>query len=442
MLAGHARVRTLHLLPSGSTAIVVLDLSASVSQDTYARIGATISDLASTNGRYGLVIFSGSAYEALPPGTPAAELKPLVRYFTLPPQTTPGFIPVFPPNPWARTFSAGTSISSGLELAHRLALDGRLHRPGVVLISDLSDDPGDLRRTALTILAYRRDRIPLRVVGLNPAPADEQFFRRLIGGNDTITSARLPEEASLASGRGGFPWTLAVLALVLAAAPRRQRASACPRDLGSTSMKIRRLALAALLIGLATIAALLSFDLGAWHDSLRRGDARYRAAPAAARWRASTLLPFGTAKNLLAIDDDLAVRRAVQLFRVTYGVNGRLDTALQTLGRRAVAELALADVARGSDLRRASQASDLLGVLAFGDFAAGGGRDANQAERSVSAFTNAVRLDPANEAAKVNLELVLRLFQARGVRPGAGASSGGRGTGRRGAGTGIPGTGY
>ena len=217
-LAGHARVRTLHLLPSGSTAIVVLDLSASVSQDTYARIGGTISDLVSSNGRYGLVVFSGSAYEALPPGSPAAELKPFVRYFTLPPQTTPGFIPTFPPNPWSRTFSAGTRISSGLELAHRLALDGRLRRPGVVLISDLSDEPGDLRRTALTILAYRRDRVPLRVVGLNPAPADEQFFRKLLGGSGTITEARLPQEASLVSGRGGFPWALAALALALAVA--------------------------------------------------------------------------------------------------------------------------------------------------------------------------------------------------------------------------------
>jgi hypothetical protein len=153
LLAGEARVRTLHLLPAGSTAIVALDLSASVSQDTYARIGATLADLAASNGRYGVVVFSGTAYEALPPGTRAEELRSLVRYFTLPEQTTPGFLPTFPVNPWSRTFSAGTRISSGLELARRLALDTRVHRPGVILISDLSDDPSDLRRVALTILA-------------------------------------------------------------------------------------------------------------------------------------------------------------------------------------------------------------------------------------------------------------------------------------------------
>lgn len=218
LLAGQARVRTLHLLPPGSTAIVALDLSASVSQDTYARIGATLSDLAASNGRYGVVVFSDTAYEALPPGTRAAELKPLVRYFTLPEQTTPGFLPTFPVNPWSRTFSAGTRISSGLELARQLALDTRRHKPGVILVSDLSDDPNDLRRVALTLLAYRRDGIPLRIVGLNPVPADEQFFRRLLGPDTTISDARLPQESSILSGRGGIPWALGGLALALAAA--------------------------------------------------------------------------------------------------------------------------------------------------------------------------------------------------------------------------------
>ena len=207
-------------------------------------------------------------------------------------------------------------------------------------------------------------------------------------------------------------------------------------------MTLRWAGIAATLAALAALAALLSADLGAWHDSLRAGDARYRVAPAAAQWGASPVLPFGVAGSLLAVGDDLAARRAIRLFQRSYGVPGRLDTALQTQGARAVAELALADVTRSSDPRRAAQASDLLGVLAFGDFAGGGGRDASQAERAVSAFANAVRLDPSDEAAKFNLELTLRLFRARGVRPGPSPSAGGHGTGRRGAGTGVPGKGY
>lgn len=206
-------------------------------------------------------------------------------------------------------------------------------------------------------------------------------------------------------------------------------------------MRLRRVGVAAVLVALAAFVALLSLDVGTWQDSLRSGDARYRAAPADARWRASPILPFGAARSLLAVGDDLAARRAIRLFRLSYGVHGRLDTAVQTQGARAVAELALADVTRSRDPQRAAQASDLLGVLAFGDLGRRG-RDASQAERAVSAFANAVRLDPSDDAAKFNLELALRVFQARGVRPGASPSTGGRGTGRHGAGTGSPGTGY
>ena len=87
-----------------------------------------------------------------------------------------------------------------------------------MLISDLSDDPADLRRAGLTILAYREDRLPLRVVGLDPAPADAEFFTRLLGSGSTISQARLPQEPSALSGRGGFPWALALLALAVAVA--------------------------------------------------------------------------------------------------------------------------------------------------------------------------------------------------------------------------------
>ena len=122
----------------------MLDVSASISTDTYSRIGGTLPRSRDSGGRFGLVVFSDQAYEALPPGTPAADLAPLVRYFTLPQQTQPGFAPTFPPNPWRATFSAGTRISAGLELAHRIALEDKPRRPTVVLVSDLDDDPSDL----------------------------------------------------------------------------------------------------------------------------------------------------------------------------------------------------------------------------------------------------------------------------------------------------------
>jgi hypothetical protein len=164
----------------------------------------------------GLVVFSDVAYEALPPGVPAADLAPLVRYFTLPAQSRPGFVPTFPVNPWASTFSAGTRISAGLELAHTIALE-QSGRPTVVLISDLDDDPEDLSRLAGVTAAYRRDRVPVRVIGLDPPPQDVLLFRRLIGPSASITQAPTLNEVP-PHAVTPFPWTLLALALASAAA--------------------------------------------------------------------------------------------------------------------------------------------------------------------------------------------------------------------------------
>lgn len=207
-------------------------------------------------------------------------------------------------------------------------------------------------------------------------------------------------------------------------------------------MRPGRIALAALLVVLAVIAALLAADVRAWPAALRAGDTRYAASAATAHWHASTVLPSGVTRGLLGAGDDVSARRAIRLFRVAHAAHGSLDQELQTQGARAQAELALSDLVRSSDPRVAAQASDLLGVLSFGDLAAGGGTNPDQADRAVSAFVNAVRLDPADEAAKVNLELVLRLFRASGIRAGATAGAGTHGQGRHGAGTGIPGSGY
>lgn len=210
--------QTLVTLPSHANTIVVLDLSASIASDTYSRIGATLSSLAASRGRYGLVVFSDQAYEALPPGSPAADLAPLVRYFVLPKQTTPGFAATYPANPWTETFSAGTRISAGLELAHALATGDADHRAAVVLVSDLDDDPGDLARLASIVLAYRRDAIPLRIVGLNPSTRNAGFFERLLGPSSPIVQAGALETGEPPGSHTPFPWSLFALAFTAAAA--------------------------------------------------------------------------------------------------------------------------------------------------------------------------------------------------------------------------------
>jgi hypothetical protein len=211
----HPATRALHFLPKESSGIVVLDLSASISSDTFNRIGATLDELAATNGRFGLVVFSDVAYQALPPGTPSSALLPYARYFKVPEQTTPGLAPAFPVNPWTTSFSAGTRISAGLGLAFNVIRSQRLADPDVILISDLDDDPGDDVALRSIALAYRHAAVELRIVALNPAPNDQQRFAQLLGRASQIAHAHLPNERP-AAGDSKFPAGLAVLAIVLA----------------------------------------------------------------------------------------------------------------------------------------------------------------------------------------------------------------------------------
>jgi hypothetical protein len=203
-----------------------------------------------------------------------------------------------------------------------------------------------------------------------------------------------------------------------------------------------RLILAAAGFLVAGALLLLAADVVRWRDAIEQGR------------RAHATVPFGAARRLLALDDDLALRRAVLLYR---GVAGQARAYDPTLVRRARigAEIALAEVGASQSGSQASQAYDLLGILAFADSTSGtdtspfgsafGGATAGPpapVEGSVRAFQNAVQLDRHNEAAKYNLELVLRLLKAHGQRAGGTPSAGPRGGGKRGAGGGTPGRGY
>jgi hypothetical protein len=214
LLSRTPSTHTIAGLPHDARTVLVLDVSASISSDTYSRIGGTLAALSRSPARIGLVVFSDAAYEALPPGSPASDLRPLVRYFTLPTQTQAGFAPTFPPNPWANAFSAGTRISAGMQLAHTIAL-AQQKPPAVVLVSDLDDDPNDLASLASVIAAYERDDIPVRVVGLNPSPEDVTLFERLLG--PAVPIAQAPTLDAVPRHEV-TPFPLALLVLTLAGA--------------------------------------------------------------------------------------------------------------------------------------------------------------------------------------------------------------------------------
>ena len=202
-------------------------------------------------------------------------------------------------------------------------------------------------------------------------------------------------------------------------------------------MRASRLIAAGVALVLAAVLALLAADVRTWHDTMRADDLRFRlAASSEADWDTSTLLPSDVARSVLDVDDDRELRRGIAAFRAADRARGFTRPRV-----RGAAEAALAGVAASNDApAHASQAFDLLGILAFSDSTSG--RRATPVERSLAAFDNAVRRDPENTAAKYNLELLLRLLEAEGERRGPNPTPGPRGSGRRGAGTGLPGQGY
>jgi len=216
LVSRNPHTRTTLGLPPHADGVIVLDLSASISSDTFSRIAATLRTLSRGGGRFGLIVFSSDAYEALPPGTPAADLAPLVRYFTLPRQRVPGYLPTFPPNPWTNTFTSGTNISTGMHLGSEIAFAQR-RRPAIVLISDLDDDPGDIPALTQILLSDRDRGVPVHIVGLNPTPNAIALFRSALGRQAPIVEAptlnALPPQNVTP-----FPWVLVALAAAAAAA--------------------------------------------------------------------------------------------------------------------------------------------------------------------------------------------------------------------------------
>src|SRR5439155_7257113 len=75
--AGRAAV-----FPEGvHTGVIALDMSASISGPTYSRVATTLRGIANANQSVGLVMFSDTAYELLPPNSPPGALVQFIPYF-------------------------------------------------------------------------------------------------------------------------------------------------------------------------------------------------------------------------------------------------------------------------------------------------------------------------------------------------------------------------
>jgi hypothetical protein len=225
------------LVKGADSGVVVLDLSASIGQP-----GRTVVDpfeyLADTGQEFGLVIFSGRAYEVLPPGTSSAELRPIIRALLPFPevclaradiQCPKGTRRVVPDSkegerirrlqvtPWDSSFRGGTEISMGLRLAREMLERHGMKEHGVLLISDLDDALLDIPRLTRELITYRAQEIPLHVVALAPFEDDRFFFERILGKDAFVDRADMTPglDARRRAERAGVPEGLAGLSLLL-----------------------------------------------------------------------------------------------------------------------------------------------------------------------------------------------------------------------------------
>lgn len=201
------------VLRTDGDAVIVVDLSSSTRSASKAIAHALRGLATDPRRRLGLVVFSTTAYEALPPSTPADAFAGWVDRFT---HAAPRAYP------W-RAFSSGTTISTGLVLARKILRRANVARPRVILVSDLIDPPSDLQRLETTVSQYQQDGIDLKVVRLLPharaATAAAAFDVPNAAFVERAASTTVTAHAGAGGGNGllVLAGVLGVLALLAAA---------------------------------------------------------------------------------------------------------------------------------------------------------------------------------------------------------------------------------
>lgn len=229
--AGRAAV-----FPEGaSTGVVALDMSASISGPIYARVATTLRGIVNANQSVGLIMYSDTAYELLPPNSPPGAMLQFIPFFV--PLRYYGSTPVFGQTPWD-TFMGGTRVGEGLKMA-RLALKrAHVQHGSILLVSDLDDSNADQGLLEQEALQLRADHIPLRIVPLFAAPRDKRLFAALFGDKafvdpSVFTHTAKRHAAAIAAPQ---PWMLLLfgsLLVVLLAGNERFNGRLTARDVAA-----------------------------------------------------------------------------------------------------------------------------------------------------------------------------------------------------------------
>jgi hypothetical protein len=203
------------VFPEGTnTGIVALDMSASIAGPSYARVASTLRGIVDANQSIGLVMFSDTAYELLPPNSPPGALLQFIPFFT--PVRYYRASPFFAQTPWDR-FSGGTRISAGLTEARLALARAHVKHGAILIVSDLDDSAADLPALGAEALRLQRAHIPVRIVPLFADRVKLGYFAAIFGANvfvdpSVFTHTAKRHEQSITAAE---PWALLVLGLML-----------------------------------------------------------------------------------------------------------------------------------------------------------------------------------------------------------------------------------
>ncbi len=421
------------LLPEGAkTGVLVLDMSGSVSGGAFQAMPGILHALAAGNQAMGLVMFSDTAYELLPPNSPVSALFAFERFFK--PQADTKDSTISGETPWAQ-FTAGTNISKGLVIGELALQRAGVKHGAIVLISDLADSSGDQGALLAAATALNKAHIPVRIIAVNAGPTDKGVFAALFGANAFVkpTAYRSTATEKVEPFVAAWPWSLIVVGVVLAALlAANELLNTRLRPEPADMTRLRRAApliVAVVLLGFSVMFAILAVDIHAWQERMRRDDATFDTfRNKQGLWRSPAILPGDPAYQLLGIADPRAYRHAVQRF-------WHSQIAVQRLGNNPwQSHLNAARVVAGNDLLAAAQtgrtstersrAANFLGVMTITTPTVNNGSKEEAFARAAAYFQQAILTDPDNYAAKVNLELLLELERPLAKKLGSFANGG------------------
>lgn len=205
------------VLPAGAkTGVIVIDMSASVAGPRYERVANVIRGLVAANQGVGLVMFSDTGYELLPPNSPTSALLQFERFFV--PAAIFHGQAVYGQSPWSQ-FVGGTRISTGLMTGLDALRRAHVTKGSLLLISDLNDASKDASALVAATFTLKKAHVPVLIVPVGAAPDNLRIFTSLFGERAFLSSSAFSTTSTrqLQALAVTWPWALIALGVGLVA---------------------------------------------------------------------------------------------------------------------------------------------------------------------------------------------------------------------------------